>query len=172
MCDLFETFYRSGRILLTVASHPAGIWGAFVLEYFAAEPWGLAADLTLVVHFGVALFVVAGMLLILFGGTHKIQWVRNPWFRLSHLGLIAFIAGEGWLGVVCPLTRLEQTLRIRAGQPAYLETFTEHWLSPLLFFQAPPWTFTAVHGLAALAILISWFAVPPRWQSARYRSAR
>ena len=141
------------------------------MEYFAAMPWILAADIILVVHCAVALFLAGGLLLIVVGGRLKIEWVRNPWFRLTHLGLIAFIAGESWLGLVCPLTRLEQALRIRAGQPAYLETFTELWLSPLLFFHAPPLVFVAVHSLAALAILYGWFAVPPCWQTAlRWRA--
>ena len=142
------------------------------MDFFAVWTWGLAADIPLAAHFSLAAFVVGGLLLIVIGGALKIQWVRNPWFRLTHLGLIAFIAGEAWFGMICPLTRLEQALRLRAGQPAYVETFTEHWLSHLLFFRGPPWVFTAVHSLAALSILISWFAVPPYWQTAHYRSAR
>ena len=142
------------------------------MDYFSVDTWSLAADITLAAHFSLAAFIVGGFVLIVIGGALKIQLVRYPWFRLTHLGLIAFIAGEAWLGMVCPLTRLEQALGILAGQPAYIETFTEHWLSHLLFFHGPPWVFTAVHSLAALTILISWFAVPPCWQTARYLTAQ
>ena len=130
------------------------------------------ADAVLAIHFSLAAFVVVGQLLIPLGALSGARWVRNWMFRAVHLGLMIFIAGETALGVTCPLTRLEQTLRASAGQTTYSETFIAHWLSPLLFFDAPPWAFVMLHGLAAIAVAATWILVPPDWPRRAEKAAR
>lgn len=122
---------------------------------------GVLADAVLAFHFSVAAFVVCGQLLIVAGALAGARWTRNLTFRAIHLGLMVFIAGETAMGATCPLTRLEQSLRVNAGQPAYSETFIAHWLGPMLFFDAPPWAFVLLHGLAAIAVVATWVLVPP-----------
>ena len=126
-----------------------------------SEYSGVLADAVLAFHFSVAVFIVCGSFLIVAGGILKARWVRNLTFRAIHLGLMVFIAGETALGVSCPLTRLEQTLRVDAGQQAYSETFIAHWLAPLLFFDMPSWAFVMLHGAAAVIIAATWILVPP-----------
>jgi hypothetical protein len=70
------------------------------------------------------------------------------------------VAGEAWLGVVCPLTTLEMWLRGRAHEATYDGSFVEHWLQALLFWQAPAWAFTAAHSLFGLAVLATWWLWP------------
>ena len=90
------------------------------------------------------------------------RWVRNLWFRLAHLGAIGFVVLESWLGIMCPLTTLEQWLRQLAGQRTYDSDFIAHWLGRILFFEAPTWVFTACYTLFGLAVALSWVYVPPR----------
>ena len=73
-----------------------------------ARPW--LADAVLVVHVLFVLFVVGGFVLIL-AGAGRWSWIRDRTFRVSHVAAIVFVAAEALLGVTCPLTRWEDTLR-------------------------------------------------------------
>jgi hypothetical protein len=119
------------------------------------------ANAVLVVHAGVVLSIVCGLILILLGGGCGWQWVRNRWFRLLHLAAIVYVMMESWLGIACPLTDLEQWLRQRAGTPAHEGDFIAFWFGKLLFYQAAPWVFIAAYSIFALAVLYSWVLVRP-----------
>jgi hypothetical protein len=122
----------------------------------------LAADLLLIGHVLFVAFVVFGLVLILIGKPLDWDWVRNPWFRLAHLAAIGIVALQSWLGVICPLTKLEMTLRDHADGVVYSGSFISHWLDSLLYYQAPAWVFTVCYtGFAAL-VVISWFWIRPR----------
>lgn len=128
-------------------------------------PAGLAAVLAnaiLLLHVGVVAFVVLGEFAFLIGGRHGWRWVRNRAMRISHLALMMFIAVQAWLGALCPLTIWEQALRQRAAQDAYAGSFIEHWLSRLIFFDAPWWLFVAAYTAFAVLVLLTWHWVPPR----------
>lgn len=120
------------------------------------------ADAILSLHVGIVLFLLLGQALILIGGPLRWQWVRWPRFRYGHLGLMAFIAVQTWLGQLCPLTIWEQALRARAGQAAYAESFIEHWLSRLLFVEAPWWMFVAAYSGFFALVVFSWWRWPPQ----------
>lgn len=125
----------------------------------------LFADAILALHVGIVGFVVLGTLAILAGGPLGWRWVRNRAFRIAHLALMAFIALQAWLGKVCPLTEWEQALRRQAGQDAYTESFIEHWLSQLIFFDLPWWSFVAAYTLLAIVLAACWRLWPPRPRS-------
>ena len=137
-------------------------------------PWlarGLA-DAVLALHAGVVAFAVLGTIAILVGGWRHWAWVRRRGFRVAHLALVAVIALQAWLGRVCPLTTWEQALRNRAGQATYGESFMEHWLSRLIFFDAPWWIFVAAYTAFAALVAACWWRVPPRPRSARAPQAQ
>ena len=121
----------------------------------------LLADAILVLHTGTVAFVVLGQLLFLTGGVLGWHWVRRFGLRLVHVLLMVFIAVQAWLGQLCPLTVWEQALRRYAGQAAYAESFIEHWLSRLIFFDAAWWVFVAGYTGFALLVLLTWAWVPP-----------
>jgi hypothetical protein len=127
-------------------------------------PYSLFADLVLIVHAAIALFVVAGLPLIVIGNRARWRWVNGWWFRLTHLAAIAVVVAEAWLGVVCPLTTLEAWLRAQDGVSAYAGGFIEHWVSRLLFYSAPPWVFTLAYTVFGLAVAAAWWYFPPRSQ--------
>jgi Protein of Unknown function (DUF2784) len=52
----------------------------------------------------------------------------------------------------------EQDLRRLAGQGAYGESFIEHWLSRLLYWDLPGWVFVAAYtGFAGLVAGAWWW---------------
>lgn len=120
------------------------------------------ADAILALHVVLVAFVVLGTLAILAGGPAGWRWVRGRSFRMTHLALIVFIALQAWLGRLCPLTAWEQSLRSRAGQESYGESFIEHWLSGLIFFAAPWWSFVAAYTAFAALVALCWWRWPPR----------
>ncbi len=122
----------------------------------------LLADAVLILHVALVLFVVSGLILVIIGNFLKWRWVNLLWFRLVHLATIAFVAAEAWLGHVCPLTTLEMWLRLKAKAVTYEGSFIEHWLQALLFWQAPPWVFTAIYTAFALAVAAAWWYFPPK----------
>ncbi len=119
------------------------------------------ANAVLILHVGIVLFIVFGLVLTLVGGARRWAWVRNFWFRAPHLAGIGYIALEAWLGIVCPLTTLEQWLRERAGQAVYGGDFIAHWLRKVMFYEADPWVFIAAYSGFALLVLVSWLSWPP-----------
>ena len=125
----------------------------------------LLANAVLLVHVGIAAFVVVGLLLIIAGNLKRWSWVNNAWFRVAHLAAICIVVAESWLGFVCPLTTLEMWLRSGAGEASYGGGFIEHWLQQLLYYSAPPWVFVAGYTVFALLVLATWWHFPPRFKS-------
>jgi hypothetical protein len=121
----------------------------------------LLADALLALHVGIVLFVVGLLPLVLLGGALGWRWVRHFGLRLSHLALMVFIAVQTWLGQLCPLTVWEQSLRKTAGQGSYGKGFIEHWLSRLLYWEAPWWVFVAAYTGFAVLVVGAWWRVRP-----------
>jgi hypothetical protein len=118
----------------------------------------LVADALLVLHFLIAAFIVAGLLLVWLGAAFRWQWVKNAWFRYAHLAAIAFVAAEALLGIACPLTLWEDLLR-GGVRP---ESFVARWVQYLLYYRAPEWVFTLAYLLWSVATLATLWLVPPR----------
>ncbi len=121
----------------------------------------LLADAILVLHLGVVAFVVLGTLAILLGAPLGWRPVRSFALRATHLGLMLVIALQAWLGRLCPLTDCERALRIRAGQDTYDGSFIQHWLSRLIFFEAPWWVFVLAYTAFAAIVPACWWRWPP-----------
>jgi hypothetical protein len=125
-------------------------------------PYQLLADAVLATHFAVVAFVIGGLVLVVVGNVCGWTWVNRWWFRLAHLGAIAIVVAQAWLGVVCPLTTLESALRVKAGGTGYETSFIEHWLTRALYYEAPAWVFTAAYSVFGLAVVAAWWRFPPR----------
>lgn len=123
------------------------------------------ADAVLVLHAAIVFFVVGGLVLVVLGNRLGWRWVNRWWFRLAHLGAIAVVVAESWLGITCPLTTLEAWLRTQAGSaegPGAGQGFIEHWLQRLLFYTAPPWVFVLAYSAFFALVLAAWWRWPPR----------
>lgn len=117
-----------------------------------------AADTVLVVHFGIVVFIVGGLVLTWIGAPLGWRWVRNPGFRYTHLAAIVFVALEALIGMACPLTLWEDALR-GGDQPG---SFVGRWVQRLLYYRAPEWVFTSVYLAWAGATVLTLRFVPPR----------
>jgi hypothetical protein len=125
------------------------------------------ANLVLITHIAFVLFVVGGQILIFVGGIpqlrnaqHPWQWVGKAGFRYLHLAAILYVVIESWLGVMCPLTVIEQWLRQAAGQTTYQGDFIAYYLSDFLFFNAPAWVFTCAYSVFGGLVILSFFLIP------------
>lgn len=119
------------------------------------------ADLVLLLHVLVVLFILGSLVLIVLGGMRGWHWVHNPWFRLGHLLAIGVVAAQAWLGMVCPLTTLEMALRMAAGERTYAGGFIAHWVGRLLYYQAPLWVFALVYTAFGTLVAGAWWLVRP-----------
>ena len=130
----------------------------------AAETlWALAADLILILHVAVVVFIVGGLLLIWVGAWRGWRAVRNRCFRLWHVAAMAIVLVQAVVGVLCPLTVWEAELRERAGQPTYGDaTFIQYWLQRLLYWEFPAAAFVVLYAATMIAIAASWWWVKPR----------
>ncbi|MDE2311428.1 MAG: DUF2784 domain-containing protein [Betaproteobacteria bacterium] len=121
----------------------------------------IPADLILVTHALFVAFVVLGLVVILPGKYLRWNWVRNRWFRVTHLLAIGIVMAESWLGLICPLTEWESRSREAAGGSAYASSFIQHWLHEVLFYDFAPWVFTVAYTAFGILVLIAWLLVPP-----------
>ena len=117
----------------------------------------MIADVVLVFHFFIVVFIVGGLIFTWIGAAARWQWVRNRWFRYLHLAAIVFVALEAVFGYICPLTIWEDALR-GGARP---ESFIGRWVSRALFYQAPEWVFTTLYCVWAAATVATLRFVPP-----------
>ncbi|MDO9599359.1 MAG: DUF2784 domain-containing protein [Azoarcus sp.] len=82
-----------------------------------------AADTVLVLHLAFIVFVVLGGILCF----------RWRWMPLVHLPAAGWGVFIELTGGICPLTPLENLLRLRAGQSGYAGGFIEHYLLGLIY---------------------------------------
>ena len=117
----------------------------------------MLADIIVVLHLLIVLFVLTGVPLVFLGRARHWVWVRDWRWRVLHLVAIATIAAESIFGIDCPLTVWEDKLR---GQQTSVG-FIERGVDRILFYDAPAWVFTACYVAFAVLVVITWLAVPP-----------
>lgn len=112
-------------------------------------PYFLLADAVLLLHLAFILFVVFGALLV---------W-RFP--RLIWLHLPAAIWGAliEFSGHVCPLTPLENHLRLMSGAAGYHGDFIAHYLMPLIYPRALTRELQMLLGTAVIVINVAAYAL-------------
>lgn len=83
----------------------------------------LAADGVLLLHLAFILFA-------LLGAAMAIRW---RWILFVHLPAAVWGFFVELTGRICPLTHLENSLRRKAGQSGYTESFIEHYLLDIIY---------------------------------------
>ena len=127
--------------------------------------YGMLADVVVAIHAVYVGFVVFGLVAILVGYARGWRWVRNPYLRILHLAAIGFVCLESILGIDCPLTTLENALRLGAGQNGYGSDFVGYWLDRLLFYDFQPGMFTIVYLAFGLMVVGTMWLVPIRMRN-------
>lgn len=83
----------------------------------------ILADVLVIVHLLFVLFVVAGGFLLA-------RWPKLVWLHLPAAAWGAYIEFSGG---ICPLTPLENRLRVLGGGSAYSGDFVERYVLPILY---------------------------------------
>ena len=83
----------------------------------------VAADFIVIIHFGFIVFVVLGGLLVF-------RWPKLMWL---HLPAVAWGVVIEFARFICPLTPLENRLRIAAGESGYSGGFIDQYLIPVVY---------------------------------------
>ena len=83
----------------------------------------LLADLVLVLHAAFVAFALFGGLLVLL--RPRLAWL--------HLPTLAWGVAVQWADWICPLTPLENHLRLLSGEAGFDGGFIEHYMMPLLY---------------------------------------
>jgi hypothetical protein len=125
---------------------------------------GALADLILVVHALIIVFIVAALPLTWIGAWRRWDFVRRPAFRVTHLASIGFVVAQTWLDQLCPLTVWEAQLRREAGQSHHDLPFIAYWLGELIFVDASLAVLAWVYTLFGLAVALTLWWVPIRWR--------
>ena len=83
----------------------------------------LAADAVLALHMAFIVWVAAGALAVL--------W--QPWLAMAYLPAAGWAVFISLTGRICPLTPIEQQLRIAAGEQGYAGGFIDHYLIAVIY---------------------------------------
>ena len=83
----------------------------------------LMADIVVVTHFAFTIFV-------LLGGILAIWWRKVVWLHIPAAVWGALIEFAGW---ICPLTPLENWLRVKGGEAGYPGGFVEEYVLPVIY---------------------------------------
>lgn len=126
--------------------------------------YSLLADMVVLIHLAYVSFVVLGLLAILCGRLLNWKWVRNRWFRVTHLTMIGIVVVEALLSIQCPLTTLETNLRRAAGQEISHGSFVGRLAHNLLFYDFSPSFFTVVYCCFGALVVSTLFLVPVQWR--------
>ncbi|HEV2609359.1 MAG TPA: DUF2784 domain-containing protein [Noviherbaspirillum sp.] len=81
------------------------------------------ADIVLITHFAFAVFTLLGGLLLL----------RYPRLMPLHLAALCWAVIVQWANLICPLTPLENYLRVLGDQDGYAAGFVEHFVLKVMY---------------------------------------
>jgi len=115
-------------------------------------PYHLLADLVLVLHAAFVLFAAWGGLLVL-------RWPKCLWL---HLPALLWGVVVQWADLICPLTPLENALRLRAGEELFAGGFIERFVSSVLYPEHLPLELRYVLGFMLLAVNAAVYAYVAR----------
>lgn len=123
--------------------------------------YALAADAVLVLHLAFVLFVGLGALLVL-------RWRWLAWLHVPAAAWGVAIEFGGW---ICPLTPLENDLRLRAGEAPGTGDFVARLLLPVIYPEGLTREAQIAVGLAVLVFNVAIYGWLIRRQLARNREA-
>jgi len=107
-----------------------------------AMMYSLLADLVLIVHLAFVLFVLCGGLLVL-------RWRWIAWLHLPAAIWGAVVEFTGW---ICPLTPLENWLRVRGDSTGYAGDFLSYYLLALLYPEGLSRPIQLLLGILVIAV--------------------
>lgn len=99
----------------------------------------LLADFLVALHLLWIIFMIAGMILILWGSFFKRGILDWFWFRTLHLLGIIYVGVLSIQGKLCPLTIWDNQLRAKADpEGTYAGSFIIHYVEKLVYPEVDP----------------------------------
>ena len=123
----------------------------------------VVADLIAATHIGYFIYVVGGCVAIVVGVWRKWKWIRNPWFRLSHLAAVYIVVFENVFNVACPLNTAEWQLRSTSQSAVEASSGVGRVLDQLLFHTIPGNVLNVMYSALAVLLLVALVLAPPRF---------
>ncbi|MDV5168646.1 DUF2784 domain-containing protein [Photobacterium rosenbergii] len=117
----------------------------------------ILADLVVIFHLLFIIFALLGGLLVI--------W-RNI-MVLVHIPAVLWVSVLSFKGWICPLTPLENQLRLAAGGEGYPGGFVEHYLIPVIYPAGFSFDVQIVLGITALMINFVIYAFVYYWEKRR-----
>ena len=111
--------------------------------------YSFLADLLVVFHLVLILYVIAGALLI-------VKWPKTLWLHLPSCFWGMTIEFTGW---ICPLTPWEIQLRRLAGEEGYTGSFIEQYLIPIIYPSGLNWENQMLLGSIVLIVNLSLYTL-------------
>lgn len=105
---------------------------------------------------GVVLVHAAFVVFVVVGGFLTWRWRRLALLHVPAAVWGALIEFAGW---ICPLTPLENALRLHAGQAGYTGGFIEHYVLPVMYPNGLTRTAQIVLGVAVVALNVAAYGV-------------
>lgn len=120
------------------------------------------ADFVVLLHL---LFIIFALL-----GGALVRW--RSWILFVHIPAALWVTVISFKGWVCPLTPLENQLRLAAGIEGYPGGFVEHYIIPVIYPAELNFEVQVLLGIAALGINIAIYAFVCYWYKSRQNGER
>ncbi len=115
------------------------------------------ADLVLIFHFGIVIFIISLFAIIPLGYKFAWKWPRNKKIRSTHFFLIFLVTTETVFGFTCPLTLIEHNLR----GIFISNSFVSIWLQKFLYWNFPKEFFLISYIICLMWTIFLWNRFPP-----------
>ena len=117
----------------------------------------MLAELVLILHFFIVIFITVGFLLIPIGYFYNWIWVKSYKLRLFHSGLMFLVTLETFFGITCPLTLIENKLRGISSN----KSFISFWIEQIIYWDFPTIFFLFLYFIFLGWTLLMWRIYPP-----------
>ena len=112
----------------------------------------MIADIVLMFHFAIVIFITFGIFLIPIGYKSNWLWVTNLKLRICHCGMMLCITLEALLGITCPLTSIENNLR---GIDK-TTSFISYWINQIIYWDLPSQFFIILYCAVLIWTFLLW----------------
>ena len=120
----------------------------------------MLADIILILHFLIVIFITVCFLLIPIGYYYDWIWIKNFKLRLLHFGLMFLVTFETLVGITCPLTLIENHLRGINNS----KSFISFWIEKIIYWDFPTSFFMFLYFVFLGWTLLMWKIYPPKFK--------
>ena len=115
----------------------------------------IGADVVLCAHLVFVVFAVFGGLLV----------PADPGWAWAHIPVVLWSSAVNLMSWTCPLTPIENTLRMRAGECGYTGGFVQHYVGRVVYPRGMPRDLELVAGVSIIignalvyGLMLAWAA--------------